>query len=162
MRDITRIADVRKGFTQYGGSTIDRYACFDSVCALLAYLPRALQIALFSPLPSQWFAIAETPGGQLMRTISALEMVITYFCLLGLVVGFIPGYWRNPVLWISILIALTFTTIQALVFANVGTLYRMRFISWYLLTALGTVGWYFILRSQLQSPSINAEVEKSS
>ena len=97
-----------------------------------------------------------------MRTISALEMVITYVCLLGLVVVLIPRYWRNPALWVSILIALTFTTIQALVFANIGTLYRMRFISWHLLTALSIVGWYFILRSQLQSHSINAAVEESS
>jgi hypothetical protein len=162
MRYITRIAEVRKGFTQYGGSTIDRDACFDSVGALLAYLPRALQIALFSPFPSQWFATAETPGGQLMRTISAVEMVITYVCLLGLCVGLIPRYWRNPALWVSILIALTFTTIQALVFANIGTLYRMRFISWHLLTALGIVGWYFILRGQLQSHRINVAVKKSS
>jgi hypothetical protein len=162
MRYITRIADIRKGFTQYGGSTIDRDACFGSVGALLAYLPRALQIALFSPFPSQWFATAETPGGQLMRTISAAEMVITYICLLGLIVGLIPRYWRHPALWVSILIALTFTTIQALVFANIGTLYRMRFINWHLLTALGMIGWYLIVYSKLQRRSHPVVIDKSS
>lgn len=162
MQYVTRIADVRKGFTQYGGSTIDGNVRFDSVGALLSYLPRALQIALFSPFPSQWFATAETPGGQLMRTVSAVEMIITYVSLLGLVVGLIPRHWKNPALWVSILIALTLTTIQALVFANIGTLYRMRFISWHLLTALGIIGWYFIVDGKFQGRRHKVVIGESS
>ena len=91
------LAKVRQGFsTKYpnAGSNIDTNVSFYSVWEIIAYLPRAAEIAFLAPFPSQWFEQGTIPVNTMMRRISAVEMVGVYLALIFLPYAIWHWRWR--------------------------------------------------------------------
>jgi hypothetical protein len=131
-----------RSFSQ-AGSTIDGDFYPTSSAELLAYMPRAAQIALFSPFPSDWFAEGTQASNTIMRRVSGLEMILVYLSYPGLAWiiwkrRFHPGIWTLLLLVVGTMLA------YAISMPNVGTLYRFRYGLITLLTAFGMAGWQFI------------------
>nr|MBF0223621.1 hypothetical protein [Desulfobulbaceae bacterium] len=129
----------RRGFISIGGgagTNIDHHIVFGSVSDVLRYLPRAEQIALFSPFPHLWFGEAKQRSNTMMRRISAIEMLGVYVSLFFLPLSIF--YWYQDIrLWIILVFSNVFLLSHSLVVANIGTLYRYRYPY---LMALVTIG----------------------
>lgn len=107
------------------GSTIDRGVCITSFYGLVAFLPRALQVGLLAPFPSQWVE-ARIHGGGVSRMVVGLEMVFTYFALLALVL-YGRRFWHLPQFWLLLGFSLSIILMYAVVTPNIGALHRMRY-----------------------------------
>ncbi len=151
------VACVRQGFAggyMQAGSNIDIHVRFTQASDVVLYLPRALQIGWLAPFPSMWLGDAASPGGQVFRAVAALEMLVLYAALAGLLVfamlagfratGFAPAQvWAAcAVLGFALLWVLAYT----LVVTNVGTLYRMRLPAVLVVMGLGWVAWHAVWR----------------
>ncbi len=153
---VSHIAFIRKGFNQNpGASSIDTHINFVTICDLIQYLPRALQIGLLAPFPYMWFSDVQTKSGYVMRVISSIEMSISYILLLGLVFGLIPREIKNPIFWISIIFSVSLLIFFPLLITNVGTLYRMRYFNWQIINGLGVIGWYYIFNKLFNAVIFN-------
>lgn len=129
------------------GSNLDVHAKLTNFKEIIAYIPRAVQIGLFSPFPNMWFEKGYKPGARFMRLVSAFEMSVFYFLLLGFV--FLP--WRREKRESIILLAIfsvVSMTVYAMVVVNVGTLYRMRYPMMLVLMGLGIWGWSCVLEKR--------------
>jgi hypothetical protein len=134
----------RVGFAQdypHAGSNVDTYVRFNSVADVLSYFPRALQVGLLAPFPSMWLSDGVSPGSNVMRLISGVEMTVSYALLTGVVLLLYGLKDNRPALLVAILMAVMMILVLALTVCNVGTLYRMRYGSLQLLNGLGVLGW---------------------
>lgn len=128
-------------------SNIDLDIKFESLLDIFSYSPRAIQIGLFSPFPSQWFTEGKSEVGSMMRIISSIEMMVGYLLFVGLLFNFSVNKCVNKIdLLIAFIIPLIILTITSLVVCNVGTLYRMRYGSWQLLNGFGLLGWIYFFK----------------
>jgi hypothetical protein len=119
-----------------GGVTLDPEVRVQRPRALLAYLPRALFLGLFAPLPDTWFR----QGGQVRlagHLLGGAEMVFMYgVMVLGLFRTLQnPKHERFFLLSIALLGALAL----GLTVPNAGTLYRLRYVFFVLLILLAFV-----------------------
>jgi hypothetical protein len=118
---------------------VDGDVGFESAIDVIGYTPRALQIALFAPFPSQWFAAVPGDLSAMQRRVSVLEMLVIYVGL-----AFLPisvWRWRRvPALWLILVFCLVMMLILALTIPNIGALYRYRYPYLLLLVALGLAG----------------------
>ncbi len=107
-----------------------------TVCNLLAYVPRALQVGFLAPFPSAWLAEGSIAVSTLMRRVISFEMIVTYLALL-----FLPLIlWdnrRKPEFWFIMGFFVLMTTIHVYLVPNLGTLHRMRYA--FLTGAVGLV-----------------------
>lgn len=104
------------------------------------YIPRALQIGVFSPFPTHWISEASSPGGAIKRIISGVEMIYIYFILIGMIWAF-KGH-TNP--WITypiIIIGLVGILLYVYTSPNVGSIYRYRLPFMITLLIVATLGW---------------------
>lgn len=122
------------------GSNIDHEVRFTDATDILIYAPRALQIGLFAPFPTQWFPRAAQQEARIMRILVIPEMIVFYVALLGILVALARPRLRLPTL-IAVAFSITIITIYALSIPNVGTLYRMRYPAMFILIAFGFLGW---------------------
>jgi hypothetical protein len=99
------------------------------------FLPRALQIALFAPFPSSWLS-----DFQFIRLVAMAEMVIAYPCLAGVVV--LLARRRQTGILLAIYFCVSFMIVYGFVSANLGTLYRLRYVFLMIMMALGLLGWF--------------------
>lgn len=136
-----RIATARLGaISQGGNSLVDADWRLDSVGSVLAYLPRALQLGLFSPFPELWGGQASTPAMTMARKVVGAVTLVFYVCLLGLAFGL----WRirkNLSLWVMIGACLTGILVYAVTYPNIGTLIRYRYGFYMLLIGFGAAWW---------------------
>ncbi len=136
-----RIGRLRRGFTHGypdAGSTIDGGVEFNNIYDLIHYFPRAAAVGFFSPFPEMWLGGGKSVGAT-GRLISGFETLVMYFIELLSLIGLWQSRRRLPV-WLLFLIA-TFGVISiGLVVANIGSLYRMRYVFWILLIILGVNG----------------------
>jgi hypothetical protein len=144
-RRVEMIINLRRGAVQSGmaaGSAIDNSAKLRDMGEIIRYLPRAFQIALFAPFPNLWFSPGLSPGAGVMRTAAGFEMALSY----TLYLGFVPLLWlssagnRKGIIFV-VLIVTPILVLLAITIPNVGTLYRMRYGYFFLLTGFGLVGW---------------------
>lgn len=137
------LALTRVGFlltSPEAGSNIDAQTRFNRTEDILAYLPRATQIALLSPFPKQWFAQGSMETTTMMRRISALEMIGVYLALLFL--PYALWRWRQRLeMWLILVFCSSLLLIFTIAVPNLGTLYRMRYSFLMILVALGISGW---------------------
>jgi 4-amino-4-deoxy-L-arabinose transferase-like glycosyltransferase len=126
-----KISATRQKFViQYdgAGSNIDVGRTFPSSSAFIAYLPRAIVIGLFAPFPASWFKQGRTLG----ITGSVLASFET--CFIYLLTPFaLAGLWRgrrSVHVWFLLAVILLGAAALGLVVANVGALYRMRYVFW--------------------------------
>jgi len=136
-----RIAIAREGAKSQGGNTlVDAKWRLDSTGAMLGYVPRALQIGLFSPFPELWGGIASTPAMTMARKVVCGVTLFFYVCLFGLGIGL----WqlrRNMLLWVMIGVCLIGILNYALTYPNIGTLMRYRYGFYMLLVGFGLASW---------------------
>jgi len=119
-------------------SMIDEEIRPQSVTEIIAYLPRALQIATLSPFPTQWFSQLTV-----MRLIAVVEMLICYLCFIGIV--FLLKYERKPAVWLTLFFITAFFVFLGFTISNMGTLFRLRYAYSLVLSMLGVLGWVSFL-----------------
>ena len=124
----------RAGFPE-AGSLIDIDVEFRSLDNILAYIPRATQIGLLAPFPTEWLGAGTLPSTTFMRRAAIPEMLLIYSALLGLPLA-IWRFRRKRDFWILMILSVGMIVGYALVVAIVGTLYRMRYPYIMLLTAI--------------------------
>ncbi len=136
------LAGVRDGYvtsSKNPKSSIDTDVRFHRVSDIVAYLPRAVQIALLAPFPDMWLGQGSTGATTMMRRVSMLEMSATYVALLFLPVA--VWIWRRRgEMWVVLSAGLSIMILYAVTTPNIGTLYRVRYGYIMLLITLGLAG----------------------
>jgi putative peptidoglycan lipid II flippase len=138
-RTVEIAAKTRLGLIEYGRrvgaeSIYDADVLPSNAIEFLAYLPRAAQIGLFAPFPSRWnekYSVA--------RVLSVVEMLVWYLAATGILLGLISRY--NSFASQLIVFCVLMITILGAISANVGSLYRVRFVYIELLILVGVGGW---------------------
>ena len=122
----------------------------DDVLSVAAYAPRAVQIGLFAPFPTQWFEKINPA-----RLVAVGETLIWYLLVPGVVLAVI--YARSPAMLIALGYATLFLFIYGFTIANLGTLYRIRYPYLFLFMLFGAIGWvrFFLSRRQRAHPRSN-------
>jgi hypothetical protein len=129
----------RRGYFWYkgaSGSLVDSDVCLNNFIAFLNYMPRALQLGLFAPFPSQWVESGMAAGSGSMRKLAGLEMVIIYSSMIGVLIGVLVR-WKSPEWWLMLSFSLYFLLLYGLVTPNIGALHRMRYGFLMFLVAMG-------------------------
>lgn len=137
---LNRLNSVRKGFISghpNAGTNIDVDVRFNSIYDIVGYVPRALQIGLFAPLPSIWVNDGYTLNSSAYRLIGAIESSVFY---VGCAILCFVGWKRRKHLSnanLTVIAALVFCILYCLVIGltipNQGALIRMRMAPWLLL-----------------------------
>jgi len=130
----TRAGLIDEGLKVQAGSLYDIDAVPASTPQVAAYAPRALQIALFAPFPTLWFEKIS-----ITRLVAVGETVIWYLIAPGLLLALWFARSRGA---LSVAVfALALLTFYGITIANVGTLYRIRYLFLFLLMLVGLAGW---------------------
>lgn len=137
----TRAGLIENGIKEKAKSIIDGDVQPQSAEEVLAYLPRALQIALFAPFPNTWLTDLSA-----MRLVSVGEMLIFYFCFVGVL--FLLRYNKTLAVFIAFYFASFFLIVNGFITANLGTLYRIRYAYLFVVLALGLLGWFAWLQNR--------------
>ena len=149
------IAKYRRKFVRAwsdGGSSIDLNVIFRDATDMIMYVPRSFQIAFFSPFPNIWFSTGKKAAGSAMRIVSAFEMLIAYFCLLGLPL-FLWQNRRKPEVWGIVFVCTSMLIVYAMIIPNQGALYRFRYPFYMPLICFGVAGLLSIFsKKPLLSP----------
>jgi len=128
-------------------SNIDVDVGFYRATDLLRYLPRALQVGLLAPFPTQWGQVGSLTWTTATRRVVAIEMLGVYAALLALPA--IMWRWRRrPELWVVVVPCLTALIIYTLVIPNLGALHRFRYGFLMVLVGLGLTGGLDLLRPE--------------
>ncbi len=130
----TRAGLIDEGLKIQAGSLYDIDALPASTPQVAAYAPRALQIALFAPFPSRWFEKLSVT-----RLVAVGEMAIWYLIAPGVLLALWLG--RSRALLAVVIFSLALLTVHGFTLANVGTLYRIRYLYLFLLMLAGLAGW---------------------
>ncbi|MEN6348212.1 MAG: hypothetical protein ABFD08_02290 [Syntrophomonas sp.] len=144
------LASVRDSyFSSYPHATsnIDLDVRFHSAQDIFLYVPRAFEIALFSPFPVQWFDIGSSDSNTIMRRVSALEMIITYIFLAFLVYALHLWSKRFEV-WALVVFCSAMMLGFSVVIPNIGSLYRTRYGFMMILVALGIAGFIKLIENR--------------
>lgn len=144
-----QVSTVRLRFvTMYpeASANIDVNVQFTNTMDLIRYLPRATVIGFFAPFPKMWFETGNSVGS-LGRILAGVEMLLMYVIEALAMVGLWRGWRarRGLSVWLLFSIAAIGTIALGLVVANVGTLYRLRYVFLILLIILAARGAAHIL-----------------
>lgn len=155
------VAGVRNGSRNTAGfSNIDGDIGFTSVKDVLFYTPRAMQIFMFAPFPTDWFVPASMESNAFMRKVSAMEMIIVYISIVFLFYAI--WHWRNRIeLWILLIFSTGMGYIFTISVVNIGSLYRIRFGFLMTLVALGFAGLCLFINNKYYSEKSNLTKEIS-
>ncbi len=134
---------VRRGFIRpqlETGSTIDGDLEFLSVGDVVFYSPRAFVVGTFAPFPNTWFEQGKS-FGKVGRLLSAAETFLFYLlCICAILT--IYACRKSLENWLLVLVAICGTTSLGFVVGNVGTLYRLRYVFWFMLIIVGVNGFF--------------------
>jgi hypothetical protein len=107
-------------------SNIDSEYIPGTICNLVSYVPRALQIGFLAPFPGTWLEDGRIAVGTLMRRVLSIEMMSIYVGVL-----FLPlAIWRysNKVeFWFILSFFTLLILIHVYLVPNLGVLHRMRY-----------------------------------
>lgn len=129
-----RVRYLAHGILGGAGSMVDTDQLPESAGEVVLYLPRALQLALFAPFPSQWLKQSSAT-----RLVGVAETAVWYLLLPGLV--FALARMRSASLLLLAGTALCVMTIESYITPNLGTLHRIRYPFLFLLATIGAIGW---------------------
>ena len=134
-------------------SSFDIEIYLNSFTQMLKYVPRALQIGLFSPFPNRWFNSSnESSTPSFFNQIIAVEMAIIYiFLILAIFSSYI---WRKKLeLWIMMSFSIYFILIPIYAFPNFGAIIRYRYAALMIIVAIGIAffNYVYINRSKLNN-----------
>lgn len=130
----TRAALIDYGVSSGARSLIDADVAPQSAGEILAYLPRAIEVALLAPFPASWLKDLS-----ITRLVAAGEMVVYYLSLPG--VFFLLMRGRRPAVVMALYFAIFFLAVYGFTTANLGTLYRLRYGYLMVILAMGVLGW---------------------
>ena len=117
-------------------STIDFGTDLNSFEKQVKYVPRAIQVGLFSPFPSSWFAEHPSQLSKLMHIVTGMEMLFIYICLVGFTISLF--IWKKKLeFWMFVCFSFYFTLVPIYAIPNIGSLVRYRYGAIMLLVALG-------------------------
>ncbi|MCX8145982.1 MAG: hypothetical protein N3C59_06575, partial [Azovibrio sp.] len=121
-------------------ANIDHERLLTNYREALSYLPRALQIGMLAPFPTDWVGQATSPGGRVKRLVSGVEMLGVYVLLIGWIWvlrsdGNVWGVAALSVIGIGGILFYAYSS------PNVGALYRYRFPFLMLLILIAALGW---------------------
>ncbi len=117
----------------------------------LSYLPRATQIGLFGPFPSRW---GEKYSAA--RVLSIFETTVWYVAALGILLGLNSRY--NSSASQLIIFCVLMVAYYAVTSANMGGLYKLRFIYIKLLTLIGAGGWLTYLQHKIKFKELSRKL----
>lgn len=144
------LATIRNSFIESypdAGSNIDTDIRFHSSWDVIAYIPRAIEVALLAPFPNMWLESGSSINGSFIRKVSGIEMLGIYFGLLFALLSF--KKWRTkPAWWIIISFCGGMMVVYALVGVNIGTLYRTRYGFIMTIVALGLAYLFLLLETR--------------
>ncbi|NBR10397.1 MAG: hypothetical protein EBT98_12255, partial [Opitutaceae bacterium] len=121
------LARARLGATTTGGATlIDGESPFNSANDVLSYVPRALQIGLFSPFPDLWAGDGSSPAMTMARKVTGFFTLICYLGIGSFLLALVSLRNRAEFRALAIM-CLSSLILLAIVMPNIGTLIRMRF-----------------------------------
>lgn len=158
-RAVEIAAKTRLGLIEYsrrvGAESIyDENILPSNTMDFIAYLPRAAQIGLFSPFPSRW-----TEKYSAARVLSVVETLVWYCAAVGILLGIMSNY--NSLASQLTVFCVLMVTIFGAVTANVGSLYRIRFIYIELLILIGIAGWLAYFQKKITIKALNDRLRKS-
>ena len=136
----------------YTDSIIDPDVEFKNFRDVILYTPRALSIGLFAPFPNMWLTAGSM--GKSARVVSGLETLFMYM-LEALAVFAVWRSHKRLAVWYLVAVALAGVTLQAMVVANLGALYRMRYAFWMLIIILGVQGLMTLFDSRKSAMTSN-------
>jgi hypothetical protein len=120
-------------------TNVDADVYLQSAGAMLAYLPRAAQIAFLAPFPTQWLDPEVRGASAAMRRLAAVEMLGIYLALALLPCAI--WLWRRRVeLWLVLVLCGGMLLLDGLVLTNAGAIHRARYGFIMTLVALGIAG----------------------
>lgn len=124
-------------------SAVDIGVNFHSASEVVAYIPRAIQLAILSPPPNQWWPHSEASFARnFQRVLAGAEMVIVYPMLFGLL--FAIWTWRDRLaLWCLIIPASVWLTVYGLAVPVAGSLIRWRYPAYVSIVAIGMLGLFY-------------------
>jgi hypothetical protein len=138
---ILAFSEARENYIAVSGqSDLDEDVHFHNIGEVVRYLPRALQLGLFSPFPSLWFGNGSAPENTLMRRVSIFETLLVYLGLAGCL-GLFRQVYSRPDFWLIVYFCLTMILSYSMVVVNIGTLYRFRYAFLMLLVSMGYSYW---------------------
>jgi len=146
-RLLRQIYGRRQGFKYYLGksSNIDSDVKFEHSGDFARYVPRAAEIGLFAPFPQMWFEVGTV--GRVPRIVAGVETLVMYLL-------YIPAgvcVWRqrrNLRMCLVLSFALTSLIGLGFVVANVGALFRLRYVFWMMVVVLAMKGVGMISTSE--------------
>ena len=140
-RVLNRVYAYRQYFYRYTskknpGSIFDSGRFLNSFENIVKYLPRAIQIGMFSPFPNRWLEPGTLPVYTVMRRVNGFEMFCLYVAMLGLVPAIY--YWRRKIeFWLILGFFVYFTLVPVYVLPNIGTMVRYRYAPIMAIAGLG-------------------------
>ena len=143
------------------GSTFDRGRFLNSFENIVKYVPRALQVGMFSPFPNRWLEPGTLPVYTVMRRANGFEMFCLYVAMLGLVPAIY--YWRRRFeLWVVFVFFGYFTLVPVIILPNIGTMVRYRYAPIMALAGLGisAIGVWLQSRRQKGTGFSNKQSKK--
>ena len=148
-----RVHNILYGEKMKAGSLIDENERPDSIWSVIAYLPRAAQIAYFAPFPDKWFQ-----DKSITRVVSTAETIIWYLFVPGLLLAF--AYRNSMLQFIIIMNASFFLTVYGYIIPNIGTLYRIRYLYLLLVMLMGITGWVELIRRRYGKKMQKIQLQK--
>lgn len=157
-RALEIVAKTRLGLIVYGKrigaeSIYDADTLPSNAIDLIAYLPRAAQVGLFSPFPNRW---AEKLSAA--RVLSVVESLVWYFAAAGVLLGLMSNY--NSLVSQLIVFCVLMVTIFGAILANVGSIYRIRFVYIELLVMVGVGGWLKYFQRKITLKALHDRLRK--
>lgn len=138
-----RMATMRQNYLNVhpkAASKLDEHVALESSWEVLSYTPRALQILLGAPFPSQWMRSASSSPFSILVD---LETFLRYLLFPGLL-------WlcwkkrRSLAFWTPWLFFIPWSLIYTITVPNLGTLVRVRFSFVMMLASLGAAGTFML------------------
>lgn len=125
-------------------SALDVEVNFYSATDVIAYIPRAVHLAMLSPLPNQWWPHPEASFSRnFQRVVAGAEMLVVYPALVGL--GFAMWIWRRRLaLWCLVIPASAWIIVYGLAVPVAGSLIRFRYPAYVSLIAIGFLGLFYL------------------
>lgn len=130
----TRAGMINNALQANASSMIDVDVRPNNFVDVILYLPRAVQIAMFAPFPSKWF---EKNGA--LRYVAVAETLIWYLLAPGVLFLLSAGF--NKKLIGLLIFSLSCMAVLGFTIANVGSLYRVRYVFLFVFIMAGVIGW---------------------
>lgn len=123
-----QISTLRYGFknkNHSAGSKIDTNTYYSNFNDLFSYLPRAIQVGLFAPFPSNWIKEGSSVG-LIGNILAGIEMLAWYVIISGFSYTLLSKPTSIMPLLPIIIVSLMIILLMAYSIPNIGALFRMR------------------------------------